>query len=167
MALNCYESVGSTLEKITSRDLQGSFQCYPKRGPRTQSTAVTKSTPIGRWIPSGATHGRSAGTPRGGQGHSWVDGSCLKERPGRTVWKMRSQKQREQKKMQETHCILVVMFVMVVGKSLLYKLHPIRFGALLTYPRRQGTHYLQQGLHHRVALKPRTPVLWLPSSQDL
>ena len=69
--------------------------------------------------------------------------------------------------MQETHCILVVMFVMVDGKSLLYKLHPIRFGALLTYPHRQGTHYLQQALHHRVALKPRTPLLWLPSSQDL
>lgn len=38
MALNYYESVGSTLEKIISRDLQGSFQHYPKRGPRTQSS---------------------------------------------------------------------------------------------------------------------------------
>ena len=38
MALNYYESVGSTLEKIISRDFQGSFQHYPKRGPRTQSS---------------------------------------------------------------------------------------------------------------------------------
>lgn len=38
MALNHYESVGLTLEKITSRDLQGSFQRYPKCGPRTQSS---------------------------------------------------------------------------------------------------------------------------------
>lgn len=38
MALNHYESVGLILEKITSRDLQGSFQRYLKCGPRTQSS---------------------------------------------------------------------------------------------------------------------------------
>ena len=60
-----------------------------------------------------------AGAPallEGGQVHSWVDGSCLKEKPGRTVWKMRSQKQRDQKKTQETHCTFVVVLVMVDGK---------------------------------------------------
>lgn len=38
MALNHYESVSLILEKITSRDLQGSFQRYLKCGPRTQSS---------------------------------------------------------------------------------------------------------------------------------
>lgn len=111
-------------------------------GPRAQSTAVTKSIPTGRWVLLGVTHTRSTGTPRRGSctflgGWFFLKGA---------TWQNSLEDEKSKAERIEKDAGNPLYPCSDVGKggrkiSAVY-LHPIRFGAQLTYLHWWGTHYL-------------------------
>lgn len=103
------------------------------RWSRTQNTAVTKSIPVGRWVLLGVTHGRSTSTPRRGS-HTFLGGRFFLK--GAT-WQNSLEDEKSKAERIEKDAGNPLYPCSDVGnggrKIFAVYLHPIQFGALLTY----------------------------------